>query len=106
MGAWQSELDPALFIRTRLEIPAVTEYVAASCGEGHVTKFYVDGVEAKASNNGSWVGLCPAPGFDVAIGKASRSNSAFFKGRIDEIRIYNRVLTPDEIATHAKARQE
>jgi hypothetical protein len=65
----------------------------------NTTKIYVDGVE-RASQTGSARGA----GTTVQVGKDNNSttgNPLYFKGGIDEITVYNRVVTSAEIAALA-----
>lgn len=60
------------------------------------TLFYVNGVKRSAVNNGVWVNVLSSSS-DVMIGKSSDSDDSFFKGVIDEVKIYARSLSADEI---------
>jgi hypothetical protein len=65
-------------------------------GSGNVQKFYVDGVlKATTVHAGPivWTGR----GASTIIGRDGQSSANFFNGEIDEVRVYNRVLGPDEI---------
>src|SRR3989338_8508048 len=70
---------------------------------GKVATVYLNGVNEGSSTNSSIVNV---PSGLTHMGVASRSGSPFesyFKGDIDELRIYNRVLTATEVAEHYKA---
>jgi hypothetical protein len=50
------------------------------------------------TNSGAWFGDLGAGAHEVNIGKRQRLDDTYwFAGRIDEVRIYNRALTADEI---------
>ena len=69
-------------------------------------KVYLNGVNEGTSTNSSIVNV---PSGLTHIGTASRSSSPFesyFKGDIDELRIYSRVLTATEVAEHRRAGQK
>ena len=59
---------------------------------------YVDGVEiAKHKPVNYWQDNLPTSGV-LSIGSNSYLNNNFFKGKLDDIRIYNKVLTTTEVA--------
>lgn len=57
------------------------------------TKFYVNGV--RTLNTSSSTPLAPSAGFYIGARKAEANR--FFNGLIDEVKYFNRVLTPSEI---------
>ena len=63
---------------------------------GTVMKLYVDGVEVGTT---SWTGSIGANNSPLMVGYGSRYAN-YFNGSIDEVRIYNRALSSDEIKTH------
>ncbi len=65
-----------------------------------VTKLYVDGLE-DSTFSGSDNAYDLQPDADVCIGCRADDKSRFFIGVLDEVRIYNRVLSPAEIAALA-----
>ncbi|WP_194768361.1 LamG-like jellyroll fold domain-containing protein [Tamlana sp. I1] len=62
--------------------------VATKSGE---TKLYINGVEEDTSTNGSFT---DTPNFTIGRGA---SNANYFKGEIDEVRVFNTALTSEEI---------
>jgi|GEM_PF-4318734 len=60
-------------------------------------KLYVDGVLESSSSSYSSLNITPAP---IYIGKYCNADGFEFNGIIDEIRIYNRVLSEEEIKAH------
>lgn len=60
----------------------------------HENKLYVNG-KLVASGSGSW---CRRSGYPVYIGR--NEGGSWFNGSIDEVAIYNRALTPEEIQLH------
>ena len=63
--------------------------------QGYVWKIYVDGALQNDSLVGTTGSLVNAQ--DLRIGRQSNLPGAYFKGKIDDIRIYNRALTDYEI---------
>jgi len=60
-------------------------------------KIYLDGEREEGTyNSGSWTGA--DNGGDLMIG--SNYANRYFQGTIDEVAIYNRALTKDEVRTH------
>jgi hypothetical protein len=62
---------------------------------GSIT-FYVNGVAAGAS---STTPLPLSPNDHLAIGGATCRNDRYISAGIDDVRIYNRALSPSEVAT-------
>lgn len=58
------------------------------------TVFYVNGVNVGLSNN-HWAAITPLSSGDVFLGR--RGNGNFFHGYLDEVGVWNRVLTPAEV---------
>ncbi len=58
-------------------------------------KIYLDAVEQSVTNSGA-SGI-PASAADTAIGREGLLNAGYFRGSIDDVRIYNRALSADEI---------
>jgi hypothetical protein len=57
--------------------------------------FYINGVQSGVSNQS--VGIAKTGGVANYIGTRFDHSSGFFKGNIDQLRIYNRILSPEEI---------
>jgi Concanavalin A-like lectin/glucanases superfamily len=74
-----------------------THFVGIIDRQNHRMKIYVDGT-LKVDANDPYATF-NNNNYDLIIGWSEEVNSAYspFKGRIDELRIYNRVLTEDEI---------
>lgn len=63
-------------------------------------KIYINGVDAKGTRNGdSGLSAVHNPNYPIRIGLRSRYGPTYFKGKLDEIYLWNRVLTSDEIQT-------
>jgi hypothetical protein len=71
-------------------------HVAIVGGDGTETKFYVDGVQQAAINNGCWPYIVSSQG-DTIIGKRIDTNQYHMNGLLDELKIYNRELNATEI---------
>jgi len=67
----------------------------AGIHEGRNNILYVDGVRQAAGNVTDFV---PSPDFFHIGRQYSHLDDRYFKGRIDDVRVYNRVLTDAEIA--------
>ena len=67
--------------------------------DGQQTKVYIDGVLDHTS--GTTAGVIADNDKDVMIGGIAATSGWYFKGNIDEVRIYNRALTTNEIASLA-----
>jgi hypothetical protein len=66
--------------------------------DGQTMRIYVDGVQSGSADRGGDV----APsGRDLFLGSFSIDHDAHFTGILDEVRLYDRALTPSEIAAHA-----
>src|SRR3989338_6028569 len=71
--------------------------------DGSKVRFYLDGVEktltdSSGTNSGQWIGDAPdANAFSTGL---IRDTISSFNGTIDEVRIYKRALSADEIRTH------
>ncbi len=69
------------------------------------TRLYLDGVE-EAVTSGSNTAFNLTAGADVSIGRRADNNTRYWLGELDEVRIYDRALTAEEVkalAMHAKA---
>ena len=62
--------------------------------EGREGRIYVDG-KPSGSAEGPIAQLDPS--FEMAIGYDLRDNNRYFKGAIDEVRVYSSIVAPDEI---------
>jgi len=81
-------------------IPTAKWIHIASSYDGSMMRTYVNGIEvASVAHQG---GVFPTAG-PLLIGKSERRNtqlvSSFFNGLIDDVLIYNRALSPDEVKT-------
>jgi hypothetical protein len=90
--SWQAVVDG-----TNLFGPTVTytyQHITVT-RSGSVGKLYVDGVLQDTET----VGTTPSAGYDLNFGQIPGfyNNGSFFKGRIDEVEIFNRALNGDEI---------
>jgi hypothetical protein len=62
--------------------------------DGTVFKCYIDGQFAQ---EWAYAGTMPENDASVTIGKRSKANGTFFNGIIDEVAIFNRALTEEEV---------
>ncbi len=60
-------------------------------------KLYVNGREESNSSNGSLSGALAASTAKFTFGKNATSSTEYFKGSMDEVRIFNTALTTDQI---------
>ena len=73
----------------------VWQHVAATYStSGNIVKFYVNGAPA---GSGTGTTITSAPTRAGAIGRRASSSIRGFHGTIDDVRVYNRVLTYNEI---------
>jgi len=80
--------------------PLNTWMHAAVTYDGSMVRLYLDGVQvASAALTGTIIHAAPA----ASIGNATADHGFGFKGRIDEVSVYNRGLTASEIASIASA---
>jgi Concanavalin A-like lectin/glucanases superfamily len=66
--------------------------------DGAAKRIYVNGIEAASRDESRTLVYDPAP-VPVTIGSdwSENEGSALFNGRVDEVALYNRALTPDEV---------
>ncbi|MEW6063071.1 MAG: LamG-like jellyroll fold domain-containing protein [Nanoarchaeota archaeon] len=81
--------------------PNTWYYIAATRNNIEGRAVYVDGVLKAADTSSNWAG--PTLLSNV-IGARAPGTSLFFNGIIDEVRIYNKALSPEEIREHASIR--
>jgi len=72
-------------------------HVAGVC-DGKALRLYMDGEPCGAMPRSGPVRDPDAP---LCLGNYAKGHRAFFRGRLDEVRIYERVLSEDEIRAHA-----
>ena len=80
--------------------PGAWHYVVATYdGSQDVSGFqiYVDGVAQSLSTIGTTMGLGSTNTQDLLIGQDIKSSSDYFGGKIDDARVYNRVLSASEV---------
>jgi len=66
--------------------------------DGSQVKIYLDGVLRNTANH---VGSIASTAYNVNIGRCSEVTDRLYDGRIDDVRIYNRALSANEIAEMA-----
>ena len=75
--------------------------------DGNYSKIYVNGrLKSKVNHTGSMI--TPTSGTNIGAIKCNnkyKNGAYFFNGLIDEVRIYNRALTADEIKVHYEGKQ-
>lgn len=62
--------------------------------DGQMQKVYVNGV---LTNSSLWTGTIETNNAPLFVGYQVAADNAFYKGFVDEIRVYNRALTPTEV---------
>jgi len=92
---WQIRNDSGTFINTLLgsTISNQWQHLTLVREYGVKFRFYVDGVEVNFFNESIGALTAPVPRFGSHI-----DNGQYFQGMMDEIAIYNRALTAEEIA--------
>jgi gliding motility-associated-like protein len=71
-------------------------YCLVGTFENGVQKIYLNGVLIKSTTL-TWNGLNQCPNADIQLGRWWSGDLQSFQGKIDELRIYDRVITQDEI---------
>lgn len=66
---------------------------------GTTTTVYIDGVQRGTLTTGNLKVVSNDQSFKIGVQEGAASNSSFFNGEIDDMLIYNKALTPAEIAT-------
>lgn len=79
------------------ELDDITWYMYTTTFDGERIRAYVDGVQV-AESAGTAYPTTPAGSYVLRFGANSSSASSFFKGYLDDIRIYNKALTDLEVA--------
>jgi len=69
--------------------------------DGKVMRLYVDGVEVARMDR---PGPIKPNDFRLHLGNYEEGHRAYFHGLLDEVRIYRRALSPDEVAEHSRHR--
>ncbi|MGB8852239.1 MAG: LamG-like jellyroll fold domain-containing protein [Pirellulales bacterium] len=67
--------------------------------DGRVMRLYVDGDEVAALDR---PGSVNRNHFDLVIGGYAPGSEANFQGTLDEVRLFSRILSPDEIHAHSR----
>jgi hypothetical protein len=75
-------------------------HLAATC-DGRTMRLYVDGVERGAMER---PGEVRPNGCHLVLGNYEVGHSAHFTGLLDDVRLYRRALSPEEIRSHATER--
>jgi hypothetical protein len=71
---------------------------------GNTTYLYVDGrLRGQTTNSIPWTGTSPWPTDSLNIGRDNNNNNYFFSGSIGPIKVYNRVITAQEILQNYNA---
>lgn len=99
-----NQLVDTLMGSTNISAGAWHHVVATS--DGKILKLYVDGVlqtitVSTGSNTGKWLASSVNGSMRYSIGNARRSSGdiGLFKGNIDDLRVYNRMLIPAEVTS-------
>jgi hypothetical protein len=91
----QFGFDDTIYVDTPVDnsFSGVWHHVAGIC-DGSQLQLYIDG---QLMNTTSESGTVPSSIYSVNIGRESVGNRFLYAGAIDDVQIYNRVLTPEEI---------
>jgi hypothetical protein len=76
------------------DLPLNTWTHLAGSFDGSTLKLYVNGVLAAT---GSYSGVLGTPSSNLKIGQMGAVTNGYFQGSLDDVRIYNRALSADEI---------
>ena len=76
---------------------AVTLYISGTIG---TTKIYINGKEVDSCNHTIVADLDISNNHSLIIGSYWNTNQSIFNGSIDEVRIYNRALSAEEVRYH------
>lgn len=96
MGGWTYATSPTSDIGTDWHHLAMV-YDGTESGDSNRLKAYIDGTEIALTYSGPIPEALPTIFANVNIGRHD-SPSHFFKGLIDEVRIWDQALTPQQIA--------
>ena len=93
---------PEVWVRAASLAPVKTGKWSHIAGtyDGKTAKIYADGVLAGSAE----AELTHDEGISLIIGKGSWFDGAYFTGVIDEVKMYSRALSADEIKAHAEAK--
>ena len=69
-------------------------YYVVGTWDGSVARLYIDGIQEDSKSKSGTMNSNNVP---VTIGRAARWGHRWFNGTIDEVRIYNRALSGDEV---------
>lgn len=97
VGYWDDDADSTLPVITSIGntwYHVVTTYDASS----DTTRLFINGTQVPTTN--SHAGPFLGQDVRIQIGTWNSAGSQFFQGYIDEVAIYNRVLSPDRIQVH------
>ena len=87
-------------VTSATDLVAGTWYHVAAVYEGTMTTIFVDGAPDGTGDTGMAMGFSDLP---WCIGAMTDAVFEPFEGVIDEVRIYDRALTPDEVYQNATA---
>lgn len=92
-------------LRSRVNLSSGWHHFAATF-DGRYLKFYTDGVLSATTDAGSQCLISYIYSYELRFGRSAFNESYgnnYFKGKIDEARIYNKVLSVTEISDHYNA---
>lgn len=93
----QSVADPWYYVKG-IYLQNEWQMMTAIWIQGESFRLYSNSVLVDSVNVPADELVDPGPGYQPSIGSYGRTLGAYFKGMIDDIRIYGRALTPGEIA--------
>jgi hypothetical protein len=98
VGFTTRDLDAGVSTSARIDrtqLALGTWYHFAGIRQGNVVSFYVDGALRASATEASPTDV--SNGIELRIGSLSPASPQYFNGFIDDVRIYNRALAPDEL---------
>jgi len=84
-----------VWYRTNLEVEPGSWHMIAFVYTGREVRVYLDGKDNVWSKEYS--GVLQATSYELRIGKRTQGSNPPFKGFVDEFRLYDRLLMPDEV---------
>ena len=92
-GAWQT-----LTVGTGIDLNKWYHIVFTYNG-GQIGKMYINGLLLFTKSDFSSIGMDKCPGGELKFGAQGKSDTNYFYGAMDDIRMYRRVLTDSEVQT-------
>jgi hypothetical protein len=87
-------------LKADIDLPTGQWVHLAGTFDGKVERIYVNGVERGSMDR---VGPVNANNFNLCLGNYAVGHQSYFRGLLDEVKLYDRALSAEEIARHFKA---